>query len=257
MPMYYQYDCDEAYKAKNEYIFGGQLLVCPITKPADKRLNLSSADVWLPEGKWTDIFNGRKYEGGQWVTMYRDLNSIPVLAAEGSIVPMYHSAYSNCLTLDQPLDIHIWHGTGHFTLYEDDGETNAYQKEVYAITEFSSETTASELRLTIQPPTNSYKLLPEYRTMNLLFRDIAYAECEINGATHPFSESIPVSIGCESATILLKNLQLKKNTNEEDFKINLLTRVQGSNKWKSKCFSESKKIPTFIQKALSEFDTLY
>ena len=51
MPMYYRYDCKEAYDVKNQYIFGGQMLVCPITKPADKRLNLAEVEVWLPEGR--------------------------------------------------------------------------------------------------------------------------------------------------------------------------------------------------------------
>ena len=41
-----------------------------------------------------------------------DLDSIPVLAPEGAIVPMYHHEGSNDLSLDQPLDIHIWHGNG-------------------------------------------------------------------------------------------------------------------------------------------------
>ena len=94
---------------KNQYIFGGQLLVCPITTPMDKRLNLSATKVWLPEGRWTDIFNDRIYEGGKWITMYRDLDSIPVLAPAGAIVPMYRNATRNDLSLEQPIEIHVWH----------------------------------------------------------------------------------------------------------------------------------------------------
>ena len=124
MPMYYDYDCQDAYDAKDQFIFGGKLLVCPITKPLDKQINLASAKVWLPEGRWTDIFNGRIYQGGQWVTMHRDLDTIPVLAKEGAIVPMYRNAETNDLSLSQPLEIHLWRGNGSYELYEDDGRTN-------------------------------------------------------------------------------------------------------------------------------------
>lgn len=256
MPMYYQYDCDDAYQAKNEYIFGGQLLVCPITQPVDKRLNLAYADVWLPEGKWTDIFHERKYMGGKWVRMYRDLDSIPVLAGEGSIIPMYHSGNTNDLSLDQPLDIHIWHGDGRFTLYEDDGETNAYRSGAYAMTEFQTTADSNELALTILPPRDAHGLLSDKREMNLLFRDIACAECEINGKSFPFTACIPVSVGKEPITIRLKNLRLRENPDPEELRIELLTRVQGSNKWKSSSFSDERKIPEFIKSALAEFKAM-
>ena len=102
MPMYYRYDCEDAYQAKEQYIFGSQLLVCPITEPMDRQLNLASADVWLPEGRWTDIFSGRIYRGGRWVRMYRDLDTIPVLAPAGAIVPMYRNADTNDLSWLSP-----------------------------------------------------------------------------------------------------------------------------------------------------------
>jgi alpha-glucosidase (family GH31 glycosyl hydrolase) len=45
MPMYYRYKDKDAQKPKNQYIFGGQLIVAPITSPADKRTNLACVDV--------------------------------------------------------------------------------------------------------------------------------------------------------------------------------------------------------------------
>ena len=167
MPLYYRHPCCEAFEAKNEYFFGSQLLVSPITRPADRRLNLASVNTWLPEGRWTDVFTGRIYEGGRWVRMYRDMDSIPVLAGEGAIVPMYRSTDTNDLSLNQPLEIHIWRGNGSFRLYEDDGQTMAYQQGVYAITQFCLEEKGNALRLTITPPQDSHGLLPAQRQMYL------------------------------------------------------------------------------------------
>lgn len=41
-PMYYEYpDCDEAYDCKNEYSFGSELIVAPITEPKNKNTLLA------------------------------------------------------------------------------------------------------------------------------------------------------------------------------------------------------------------------
>ena len=255
MPMYYVYDCEDAYQAKNEYIFGGQLLVCPITHPIHKKLNLASAKIWLPEGRWTDIFNDRIYEGGRWVSIYRDLDSIPVLAREGSIVPMYRSADTNDLSLDQPLEIHIWRGNGHYELYEDDGETMAFAQGISAITEFHMEAGDNTLRFTINPPADSHNLLPEVRMMYLCFRDIVDAAVIIDGQIIPFSPEICVQVANQPITVELHKISSMKNEPKEDLQINLLTRVQGHNGWKAITFKR-KKVPSFVRNALDELDTM-
>jgi hypothetical protein len=43
---------------------------------------------------------------------------------------MYRNGSTNDLSLDQPLEIHIWRGNGSFDLYEDDGETDDYKNGV-------------------------------------------------------------------------------------------------------------------------------
>ena len=256
MPLYYRYDCEEAYQAKNEYIFGSQLLVCPITQPADKRLNLTAAKVWLPEGRWTDIFNGRIYKGGRWVTMYRDLDSIPVLAGAGAIVPMYRQGTSNDLSLEQPLQIHIWRGDGHYELYEDDGETMAFQQGVSAITTFEMEADADSIRFTILPPEDSCGLLPENRQMYLRFRDIAGAEASINGTPVPFVDGICITVSNQPVVVELRSICAAVNESLEESRSALLTRVQGSNDWKSRRLNGKKPMPSFIQNALDELDAL-
>ena len=242
MPLYYRYDCPEAFEAKNQYFFGSQLLVSPITKPADKRLNLGCVNTWLPEGRWTDIFTGRIYNGGQWVRMYRDMDSIPVLAKEGAIVPMYRHAESNDLSLAQPLEIHIWRGNGSFDLYEDDGETMDYQQGKIAITHFALEEKGSTLRLTITPPQNSFGLLPPQRQMYLKFRDVE-------------AEEICVTVGTEPICVELTDIRRRQNPDPAELKGNILTRIQGRNGWKSRHFKRS--YPRFVQQVLSEVDALW
>ena len=240
-PLYYRWDCEDAYAAKNAYIFGGQLLVCPITQPADKRLNLGFVEAWLPEGRWTDIFTGRIYKGGRWLRMYRDMDSIPVLAPAGAIVPMYRNADSNDLSLAQPLEIHLWRGNGHYELYEDDGETMDYQNGKSAVTTLDLEEKGGSLKLTITPPADSFGLLPENRQMFLKFRDVA-------------AEEICVSVGSEPVVVELTDIKPLTNESQDEIRSAILTRVQGDNQWKSSRFKG--KLPQFVADALAELDAM-
>ena len=241
MPMYYRYQCDDAYRADNQYIFGGQLLVCPITRPADKRLNLSYADVWLPKGRFTDIFNGRIYDGDRWVRMYRDIDSIPVLAPAGTIVPMYHSDRTNDLSLDQPLEINIWRGNGSYELYEDDGLTNDYKQGISVITRFDVTEKENKLCLTITPPVDNKGLLPNERTFYVNVRDIADGKREVVVSDKPI-------------VIEFDNVIPTVNDNPEELKSAILTRVQGSNDRKTMLYG--KRLPTYVKDALCEIDYL-
>ena len=253
MPMYYIWDQEEAYQAQNQYIFGGQLLVCPITTPTDKKLNLSSTKVWLPEGRWTDIFNGRIYRGGQWVTMHRDLDSIPVMAPEGAIVPMYHRGETNDLSLEQPLEIHIWRGTNRYELYEDDGETLDYQKGERWITAFDLKETDDTLVLTITPD-------PSWngtRMMKLQFRDITQSSAQINGMPVACEDSLEIQLTQSPVVIQLTQIQPLKNPDPADLRTTILTRVQCANNWKWKNFQADKKLPANIQKAIDEISAMY
>lgn len=256
MPLYYRWDCDEAYEAKNQYIFGGQLLVCPVTKPVDKRLNLAPVKVWLPEGRWTDIFSGRIYAGNRWVTMYRDLDAIPVLAPSGAIVPMYRNADDNDLSLSQPLEIHLWRGDGHYELYEDDGETNAYTQGSYAITTFRMESEGNTLRLSIAPPEDTHGLLPKSRQMYLRFRDAHTADCRVDGTEIPFKDGICVTVADQPVMVELTNVRGSVNRPKDETRIELLTRVQTSNRWKQRHF-RGEKMPQFVQDVLDELDALW
>ncbi|KAI1065025.1 hypothetical protein LB507_000762 [Fusarium sp. FIESC RH6] len=88
-PLYWKYpERDEAYRKPNQYHFGSQLVVAPIVKPRDKRTNHGAVDVWVPPGRHVDILSGIIYDGDREVKMFRNIKSLPVLAREGSIVPL-------------------------------------------------------------------------------------------------------------------------------------------------------------------------
>ncbi|HEY4788856.1 MAG TPA: TIM-barrel domain-containing protein, partial [Bacteroidales bacterium] len=68
----------------DQYYFGDDFLVAPVMNSENKR------DVYLPKGKWVNFFDGKIYEGNQWL---KDLNvpldEMPVWVRFGAEVPFY------------------------------------------------------------------------------------------------------------------------------------------------------------------------
>ncbi len=121
-PMYYRHpDETEAYACPNQFMFGSELLVAPITSPVDRVTGLGRVRAWLPQGEWVDIFTGLTYTGGRTIHLHRDLTSIPVLARAGGILAMVPpEALGNGTDLPELVDVHVYPGAdGEFTLVED------------------------------------------------------------------------------------------------------------------------------------------
>jgi alpha-glucosidase (family GH31 glycosyl hydrolase) len=121
-PMYYDHpDEPAAYDVPNQFMFGPDLLVAPITTPADRSTGLGRVRAWLPEGTWTDMFTGASYVGGRTVHLHRDLTSIPVLARAGAIVPLVPAdELPDGTELSSVVEVRVFAGAdGEFTLVED------------------------------------------------------------------------------------------------------------------------------------------
>ena len=138
-PLYYEWKEYAAYNYKEEYRFGSELVVAPVTQKAYPD-GYARVRAWIPQGKWTDIFTGDVYEageGGKEVCLLRGLESIPVLAKAGAILPL---SADNRNTVYNPEKMEIWafEGTGIYTLYEDGLDM---QSTSVLFTEFKSEYT--------------------------------------------------------------------------------------------------------------------
>lgn len=73
--MFYEFPDDETcWELKDQYMFGSDLLIAPIVYE-----NMTSRKVYLPKGAvWTNLHDGKQYEGGQFVLVDAPLDVIPV-----------------------------------------------------------------------------------------------------------------------------------------------------------------------------------
>ena len=141
-PMYYDHpESSEAYTVPNQFMFGPDLLVAPITSPRDEVTGLGQVRAWLPEGEWVDVFTGMRYAGGRTLLLHRTLDSIPVLVRAGTVLPLASDADAVAGTdLPEVVEVGVYSGAdGAFTLVEDRDD------ERWARTRLTWDDTAAEL----------------------------------------------------------------------------------------------------------------
>lgn len=122
-PLYHLYPNEAAaYAEPNEYSFGSELLVLPVTTPTDPETLLASTRGWVPHGDWIDIFTGSVYRGPLNVQLHRPLERVPVLIRAGGILPLASVEDLRADRLPNSIEIVVAPGAdGCFTLVEDDG----------------------------------------------------------------------------------------------------------------------------------------
>ena len=136
----------------SEFMFGRSLLVAPVGKAlfTEETRKYSDApvdwtapktyDVYLPSGTdWYDWWTGERIKGGRTVSAAAPLGRCPLYARAGSIVPLGPDDVQYCD--EKPwdeLEIRVYLGAdGHFTLYEDGFDGQAYKEGEFSTIDFS------------------------------------------------------------------------------------------------------------------------
>jgi alpha-glucosidase (family GH31 glycosyl hydrolase) len=152
-------DQEPAYTFDEQYLFGPDLLVAPITtagngKPARK-------EVYLPAGEnWYDFFTGDLYQGGKTITHECPLDRMPLFVRAGAILPMAPKMDWSDQAALNPLTLEVYAGPqpAECKLYEDDGISLGYRKGEAAWTAFRFEPPeAGNYKLSIGPARGEYK----------------------------------------------------------------------------------------------------
>lgn len=179
-PLYYKYP-DVYFEPlyKNQYYFGSELFVSPITEAKDKLMNRVLKRIYLPEGIWYDFKTGKKFPGGKrYVTFYKD-EDYPVYAKSGAIIPMAILDEEDLNNVKPPkkLEIQVFPGESNsYNLYEDDGITNLYKAGYYIVTNIDYNYRQNNYTLIIRPVEGKTGIIPEFRDYKIRFRNTKEAE---------------------------------------------------------------------------------
>jgi len=250
-PIYYEWpESYEAYEYKNQYLFGSELMVAPVTSKSDSATKMGRVKTLFPDGTpWFDFFLGLKYDGGQELDVYRYINEYPVFAKAGAIVPMQADLGDNKLGRSKSLELVIFPGaSGSFTMYEDEGDYDNWKKGAYATTRFAMKWGRKPV-ITIEPAKGDASLIPAKRDYKLVLRGWAGGlsvscggkklktiyDADTN-TTEVVLKNVVTASGA-SLEISGENLIADKSAALRRAK-QILRRAQGSNLWKKALIKE-------------------
>lgn len=179
-PLYYRYP--ELYDEptyKNEYYFGTELFIAPITDRKDPVMNRTVTKLFLPNGMWYDFKTGKKFPGGKrYISFYKD-EDYPVFAKQGGIIPMAILDPTNLNSTANPerMEIHIFPGKNNtYKLYEDDGTSNAYKEGNFMTTSIDYNYLPNNFTVIIRPLEGKKGIVPINRGYKIRFRNTRLAD---------------------------------------------------------------------------------
>ncbi len=169
-PLYYEWpEENNAYLYEDEYYFGNDILVSPVTTPAGSN-GLAVRKTWLPEGKWFDVCRNQLIEGNIEHTDSYAQNEIPYFYRAGSIIPCNTADIRDLKSRPDTLGIKVIPGAdGEANFYEDENDTENYQDGLFTNTEISQKRSSDSVRLTIAKRTGSFPDMPESRAYLITF----------------------------------------------------------------------------------------
>lgn len=163
-PMYYDYpDSKEAYEFRNEYMFGDDMLIAPITSPVKD--GYAQVRVWLPQGEWYELSTGTLLQGGNVLERVFAIDEYPIYVKAGAVLPMYTTDVMNLTNNNETVVVSVFPGGGasSFRLYEDNGNDKHYVSE-YAVTNLKTYSEGHKQTVVIGKREGTYKDMPESRS---------------------------------------------------------------------------------------------
>ena len=76
-------DDSQVWHIADQYRLGRDLLIAPVVEDGAARRRL-----YLPQGRWFDLWNGESQQGGCWIEVDAPLDTIPVFVRAGAVLPL-------------------------------------------------------------------------------------------------------------------------------------------------------------------------
>ena len=131
--VYYDQLDHQTHFRTDEFIFGEQILVCPIQEP-----NAKGRRMYVPRGKWHNYWTGEVVDGGMEKWVAADIDKIPIFIKAGAIIPKYPvQQYVGEKDIEElTLNVYYLEGIEQSTVYEDGQDGYDYKKGEYSLRNF-------------------------------------------------------------------------------------------------------------------------
>ena len=165
--LYDQEDAATHYRS-DEFVYGDQILVCPIQEP-----NAKGRRMYIPKGKWYNFWTDELIEGGKELWVEADLDSMPIFIKEGAIIPKYPvQQYVGEKKFDEiTLDLYYKKGKASSQLYDDAHDGYDYKKGRFSLRTFK--VTGKKEELIIQQHKRG-DFSADYNKFNIVFHNLPF-----------------------------------------------------------------------------------
>ncbi|MBV9613553.1 MAG: DUF5110 domain-containing protein, partial [Acidobacteriaceae bacterium] len=126
----------------DEYMYGPAFLVAPVVEQG-----ATNRTVYLPaDCDWYNYWTNERLKGGQTITVAAPIDTLPLFVRAGSIVPL-GSAVESAQQAQTIVSVRAYPGAnGRFRLFQDDGNTYAYERGSGSITTLIWDDATHQLR---------------------------------------------------------------------------------------------------------------
>ncbi len=147
---YYSFADSSALRADDQYFWGDNILVAPVTSQG-----ANSRMLYLPAGKWYSLLNNSVTDGGKMISQPADIKQIPVFVKEGSFLPLWvtkDTVKSTETYNSKDITIRYYPSANASTYvwYDDDGiSTRTLEKADYELVTFKGVTAGNKVTIDI------------------------------------------------------------------------------------------------------------
>jgi alpha-glucosidase len=156
-------------------MFGPDLLVAPANE------TVGGYEVKLPAGDWYDFWTGRRVES-HTLTANPPLQILPVYVRGGSIVPEQPVVQNVDQVPNGPLELSVYPGPNcRGSVYDDDGNTFAYQRGEFLRMQFTCEVHPDSVRVDLSEPQGTFRPWWTAVRITVFGTSVAPHEVTVNG----------------------------------------------------------------------------
>lgn len=190
-PMYFEHPTNElAYTNKDQYWFGNDMIIAPITQKIEEGKVVVPKSFWLPEGEWVEMMSGTSLKGGKNYTREYALSEIPVFVRAGSIIPAASRDASTGTYTTDPMILSIYPAKrGETKIYDDAGNSDDYLNGSFAMTKVEFTNKRQTMKVSIDPVSGSFEGMKTHRSFIVkLNSTLPPEEVVVNGKTYAFDQ---------------------------------------------------------------------
>lgn len=181
-PTFYDFEHDKrTFDESDDFMLGDSMLVASVVEKGE-----FERKIYLPEHKngWYDFNTEIWYEGGQKVTVSAPIHYNPLMIKAGAIIPINDAEITFETKHEDERGFKVYptkeYSETEYSLYEDDGFTNDYKKEIYSFVKVNMISDSDEVKITLSVE-GKYEL--PYKNIRIYLPKLEKRKITINGNT--------------------------------------------------------------------------